>query len=580
MNITIKLSGTAGDGIQSIGDILTDGSALSGLHVFNFRSYGAEIRARGNSDATVRISTESIHSLEREIDVLLAIQSKAAVDWADSMKKGGLVIYDTAPKRPIATEESITAHVRPDVRLLGVPITPIAQEITGSARGKNVAALGAAVSVLKLPKTKYRKALSNFWARKGEAFVRANLKVFDRGFAYAEEHYAHIRKRALTTDNKAMKVYSGNQALSQAMVDAGCSVFAGYPITPASAILEHAAKEIPKRGGRVIQTEDEIAAIGVVLGASFAGARAMTATAGPGLSLMVEQLGLSYMTEVPCVIVCVQRGGPSTGLPTKTEQSDLNLAIFGGHGDTGRIVIAPTNVKECYSTMVKAFEYAQRYQMPVILLSDFFLAYRRESIQTNFEKPRVKNTLVKPRTSELKPYTRFKVTENGISPMSVPGMENGYYTTTGLEHDEHGTPAYTAEVHETQSAKRLRKLKTAEKEISDVTILGSSKAEIGIITWGSTTGAVTEAMHLAKKEGIPVKIFKTNVIWPLPRKELIKFEKSVKKIIIPEMNQQGQYANLLHFLDHRKIIRANFITGIPVTPHCILDHIKKVNDVL
>lgn len=567
--------------MQSIGDIITDGAALAGIHVFNFRSYGAEIRARGNSDATVRISHRPIQSLGGEIDVLLAIQGKAAVDWVGDVREGGLVIYDTQPKSGVATEESVAARVRPDVRLIGIPMTPIAQETIGNAKAKNVAALGALVCILKLSKSRFRRAIANFWAKKGESFVTANLSVFEKGYEYAAEHFDHVRGDSFRSEGgKPLKVFSGNQALSRAVIDAGCTVFAGYPITPASPILEHAARELPKAGGRVIQTEDEIAAIGVVLGASFAGARSMTATSGPGLSLMVEQLGLSYMAEVPCVVVCVQRGGPSTGLPTKTEQSDLNLALYGGHGDAGRIVLAPTNVYECYTTMIQAFDYAQRYQMPVILLSDFYLANRRESVETRFVKPGKKDALVKPRLSELKPYRRFRLTENGISPMSVPGTEGGYYTTTGLEHDEAGTPTYTPENHEIQSAKRMRKLETALKEITEVSIIGPPEADIGIIGWGSTTGAAVEAVALAAKKGIAVRVFKTTVVWPLPREEIVRFAESVKKVLVPEMNQQGQFANLLHFLDDARIVRASWVTGVPVSPADILAEVERMHDVL
>lgn len=581
MDILVKLSGTAGDGVQSVGDILTNGAALAGINVFNFRSYGAEIRARGNSDATVRMSDKPIYSLGKDIDILLAIQSKASLGWAPFIRKGGMVIFDSQPKDPLTEENSIAAHVSPEVELYGVPMTPIAQEVIGTHKAKNVAALGALVYLRDLPKDKIIEAMQQFWAPKGDKFIKKNLEVLEKGYSFAESEFAHRRMKGFDLkETKPFEVYNGNQAGAKGAIDAGCSVFAGYPITPASPLLEICAKELPKRGGKVIQTEDEIAAIGVVLGASFTGARAMTSTSGPGLSLMIEQLGLSYITEVPCVIVCAQRGGPSTGLPTKTEQSDLNLAVHGAHGDAAKIVLAPTNVYECHTCMVKAFDYAQRYQIPVIVLTDFFLANRRESMPEPFEIPKIKDTLVKPKKSELKDYKRYRVTENGISPMTIPGMAGGYYTATGLEHNETGTPTYTGENHLEQTEKRFRKLQTALKEISDVQVLGSKKAEIGIISWGSTTGAAIEAIGISKKAGIPIKVLKTTVIWPLAEKQILKFAAGVKKVIIPELNYQGQFANLLTCLGPNKTERMNWITGEPITPFDIVDKVKKVHDVL
>lgn len=581
MDILVKLSGTAGDGVQSVGDILTNGAALAGIHVFNFRSYGAEIRARGNSDATVRLSDRPIYSLGKDIDVLLAIQSKASLGWAPYLKKGGMVLFDSQPKDPLTPENSIAAFVSPEVSLFGVPMTTIAQEIVGTHKAKNVAALGALIYLRSLPKEEIIEAMRRFWGAKGDKFIQKNLAVLEQGYEFAETEFAHRRKKGFVLkEPKAREVYNGNQSGAQGALDAGCNVFAGYPITPASPLLEICAKELPKRGGKVIQTEDEIAAIGVVIGASFTGARAMTSTSGPGLSLMVEQMGLAYITETPCVIVCAQRGGPSTGLPTKTEQSDLNLAIHGGHGDAARIVLAPTNVHECHTCMVQAFDYAQRYQIPVIVLTDFFLANRRESMHEAFKIPETTDTIVKPSKEQLKTFKRYQVTENGISPMTIPGMTGGYYTATGLEHNEIGTPTYTGENHLEQTEKRFRKLETALKEINDSQVLGSKKAEIGIISWGSTTGAAIEAIQIAKQEGCPIKVFKTTVLWPLPEKDILKFAASVKKVILPELNYQGQFANLLTCIGQDKTVRMNWITGEPMTPYDIVDQVKKVQHVL
>lgn len=581
MDITVKLSGMAGEGIQSIGDILTDTATLSGIHVLNFRSYGAEIRASGSSDATVRLSSSPVSSFTNDIDILISTQGAASMGWVPYLKKDSIIIFDNNPKQMVDSEESFLSKLPPTVTLCGIPITDISQEQTGSSRGKNVAALGALINYLNIPKENCIKAISHFWKLKGTAFINKNLAIIEKGYEYSLKNFTKDRKRQFRKlTGKSLRVLSGNQAISLGAINAGCSVYAGYPITPATPIFEMLAKKLPKTGGKVIQTEDEISAISVVLGASFTGARAMTATSGPGFSLMIEQIGLASMAEVPCVIVCVQRGGPSTGLPTKTEQSDLNIAIYGGHGDSPRIVLAPTNVSECYSCMIKAFKYAQRYQLPVIVLSDFFLANRRESLNDNFRAPKKTNSRVAPVARDSRDYKRFKITKNGISPMSIPGMKGFYYTTTGLEHNEHGTPVYDPKSHTAQTEKRFRKLQTALKEISEVEIIGPPSASIGIISWGSSTGAVLEAIGTAAKTGIKIKVLKTIVLWPLPKKKIESFCASVKKVIIPEMNYQGQLANLLGLIGSDKLERVNFVTGVPISSDDIMEHILKVHDVL
>ncbi len=581
MDITIKFSGTAGQGIQTIGDVLTNTAASTGIHVLNFRSYGAEIRARGNSDATVRLSNTPVSSFTDDIDVLVSTQRNASIVWASAVKQDSIIIFDNDPKQVFDEKDSFLAKLPPGVTLCGVPLTLFSQEITGASKGKNIAALGALIYVLDIPLESCEAEIARFWKRKGDLFVKNNCAILRKAYEYCQTEYlTESYRKKIKVTGKGFPVLSGNQAVAKGALAAKCSIYAGYPITPATPIFEMLAKELPAQKGKVIQTEDEISAISVVLGASFTGARSMTATSGPGFSLMIEQIGLSSMAEVPCVIVCVQRGGPSTGLPTKTEQSDLNIALYGGHGDTTRIILAPTNVSECYSCAIKAFDYAQRYQMPVILLSDFFLANRRETIHETFKKPKKTDTLVKPKSSTQKSFKRFKNTKNGISPMPIPGTEGFYYTTTGLEHNESGTPVYDPENHLAQTDKRFRKLKTALQEINDAEIIGDPKAKIGIVSWGSTTGAVLEAMSLAQSKGISIKVLKTTVLWPLPENSIKELFSSVEKVLIPEMNYQGQLASLLTFVEADKIIRFNVISGIPLTSIDIMQQIEKVNDVL
>jgi 2-oxoglutarate ferredoxin oxidoreductase subunit alpha len=330
--------------------------------------------------------------------------------------------------------------------------------------------------------------------------------------------------------------------------------------------MEFLAAELPKTGGTLIQAEDEIAAIGMAMGASFAGARAMTATSGPGLDLMTEFLGHASMTETPIVIVDVQRGGPSTGLPTKTSQGDLFLAVYGGHDDFPRIVIAPLNVEDCFYAAVDAFNLAEKYQSPVIVLSDFALSNRVETIPA-FDLSRVtrvERLLWAPDGSD-RSYKRYKVTESGVSPMSLPGMHGGAYVAEGLEHDETGAPDYTPQRHTEMMEKRFRKLATLTDELRSwphaIWRYGHPEPEVGIVGWGSTSGPVREAIDQAMAEGMKVQAFFPRFLSPMPDAELSEFIAPLKAVIVPELNYRGQMADIIQARFCMRIHRLHKFTG-------------------
>jgi 2-oxoglutarate ferredoxin oxidoreductase subunit alpha len=337
---------------------------------------------------------------------------------------------------------------------------------------------------------------------------------------------------------------SGNEASALGALHAGCRFFAGYPITPSTEILQFVDEWLPKMGGSVVQTEDELAAIGAVVGASFAGVKSMTATSGPGLSLMTEMLGLASMAEVPCVIVDVQRGGPSTGLPTKSEQSDLWQALFGSHGDAPRVVIAASDVEDCFHTTVEAFNIAEEFQVPVIVLTDQSIGQRRETLDPTRLVHEVIDRAV-PTAEELEDYKRYKDTPEGYSPMSVPGMKNGIYQTNGLEHDESGRPASMALVHEKMNAKRYRKLKPIRDKYQRARRYGPAKADLGIVCWGSSKGAVKEAVLMAEARGEKVAAFIPEMIFPFPKRAFEEFLKSVRQVLVIEISFAAQFYKYL-----------------------------------
>ncbi|HYB00862.1 MAG TPA: hypothetical protein VED37_11645, partial [Ktedonobacteraceae bacterium] len=390
-------------------------------------------------------------------------------------------------------------------------------------------------------------------------------------------------------------VLNGNQAIVAGALSAHCGFFAGYPITPASDIMEGLAKELPQVGGTFLQAEDEIAALAAVVGASFTGVRSMTATSGPGFSLMTELIGYASMAEIPAVIVDAQRTGPSTGMPTKMEQSDLSFALNASHGDTPRMVVAPADVADCYSLMILAFEMAERYQMPVIFLSDQSLAARVESVDRSIFKPaEIRSRLqfngnsangsngrsdaVAVGVEETEhSFGRYAYTASGISPISMPGAGAYTYVATGLEHDDRGHPNYEPENHIAMMEKRYRKLATAAEELPKPQRYGDQDATIGIIGWGSTEGTIQEAVDRARAKGYKVASLHPKILSPLPDRAIRDFIRTVKTVIIPECNYSGQLANLLGAKYGLQAIRVNKFGGIPFTAGEILRAIQEVS---
>ncbi len=357
-------------------------------------------------------------------------------------------------------------------------------------------------------------------------------------------------------------------------------MYFGYPITPATTIMERLARAMPTHGKRMLQTEDEISAISATIGAGFTGVRAATATSGPGLALMAEMMGLGVMAEVPCVVFVSQRGGPSTGMPTKTEQSDLNLAVYGAAGDARRIVLAPTNVEGCWRCAGKAFEMAERYQTPVIVLLDLYLSNRFESVTFSADETfdlDIPSGMQRRPTDE--PYRRFELTSSGVSPRAVPGDEFGIHTATGLEHDEFGHPSYEPEMHTRMSEKRHNKLTpalhhpgiTISKRFGD-----EGEIDVGVLAWGSTFGEALEAMMLARAEGIRCAAMKVVMLSPLPVDEISAFMDDCGHTLIPELNYEGQFANLVTATLGRPVERLNRVTGHPIEVSDILDTIRQL----
>src|SRR5919202_2140270 len=378
-DLVIRVAGEAGEGVLSTGQLLVQGAARAGYRVLTDFSPPAEIKG-GYSLFQLRIGSQQFHSRGDVVDLLLAMNQEAVDMSLGELREGGLLIYDPAQANPPTNGSRVLQYA--------VPMSEIARTQLKFELGKNVVAVGVLAALFGMPEEYLQKLLQQRFGGRGQDILDKNMAALQAGLGYVREHIASSPdfnpdlfavERGEPDANRI--VVSGNQAVSLGALAAGVGFFAGYPITPASDIMEFLASELPKVGGTMVQAEDEIASINMVLGASFAGKRSMTSTSGPGFSLMVEALGLAAMAELPCVLVDAQRAGPSTAMPTRHEQGDLWMAATGGHGDIQRIVLAPTSVEDCFYQVQNAFNLADEYQMPVIVLQDTVLAVRNESSQ-------------------------------------------------------------------------------------------------------------------------------------------------------------------------------------------------------
>jgi 2-oxoglutarate ferredoxin oxidoreductase subunit alpha len=545
-DLTLAMVGSGGDGVVTMGDLIAAAGAKEGLYVIKTEAYGPQIRG-GESTCTVRLSVDEIYATSDTVDALIVF------NWADIQRFRGevvpspnaLILYEE--KDPIPLEE-MKKGMPEGATWIPVGFNRIAKEATGGGPGKNIVTLGLLSEMFGLPTAALRRALEFRFKKKGQAVIEANIKAFDAGASQVGNLPG--AEKAAKFEHKSGEprmLISGNESAALGAVHAGCRFFAGYPITPSSEILHFMAEWLPRIGGTCIQTEDELAAFGAVVGGSFAGVKSMTATSGPGVSLMLEMIGLATIAEIPSVIVNVQRGGPSTGIPTKSEQSDLAQAIHGTHGDAPKVVLAATDVADCFHATVEAFNIAEEFQIPVILLSDQAISGRKETLSIGALEHAVVDRKT-PTEAELEHYERYRITPDGVSPMSFPGMKSGIYQTNGLEHKPDGGPDSGFLMHEKMNEKRYRKLAPIAEKYAHFQRYGAEKPDLGILCWGSSKGPVVEAIRRAEARGRKVATFIPRLIHPFPEKQLVAFLEGVPEVLVVEINFEGQFAQHLRSL--------------------------------
>ncbi len=533
----IRLAGNSQDGIQSAGAFLARLAGRSDQDVMTYMTIPSTISG-GPSIFQVRMGTGEVLSAGDEADFLVAFYQHSYQDHIDFLKEGGVLLYDSDNVEPNLDDKRFL--------YLGVPITGLTVEALGGTakdKGKNIFVLGLIAKIFHLDVEKLTTLIKEKFAGKDESIVNTAIMAFTAGYAYPVGNLLAKRYEFEKIDKvggRAQITMDGNQALAYGLIAAGVRYGAGYPITPWSSVMETLRREFPKYGGIFVQAEDELGAVSLTLGFSYSGYLAVTGSAGPGISLKTEAIGWASMAEIPLIIINVQRGGPSTGLPTNVEQSDLHQAIYGGHGDSPRVVLAAATVEDCFYIAIEAAKIARKYSCPVFILSDTSLATRIEA----FDEPDLPSLMIDPkpdltpREGGFKPYDLERITQH--VPPGTRMLDGKYPLVTGLEHDEHGHPTGSPKLHMAMTAKRRAKLQKLAEELPVPEIYGDESGDTLLVGWGSTYGPIHDAVKLARKHGEKIAAIHLRHIHPLPN-GMEKIFAQFKRIVVVEMNDQGVY---------------------------------------
>jgi len=577
-DLVIGMAGSGGDGIVSAGESLIAACATEGYHAVMTKSFGSQIRG-GESSCRVRLAIDPVLNPGGALDVAVALNWEDFLKFGAELPVGGntVVIYDSATG--VAPDKIPLGGVSPE-EVFPVPLGEMARKAAGTDKAKNTVVLGLLSGWFGIVRDGVMKGLRKKLAKKGPELLAANERAFQAGIDYANEHPLRSSRTMEKPAKPGVKLLTdGNDICAAAALLAGCQFFGGYPITPSTEVMQFLTREIWKYGGSVLQAEDEIAGVGAALGASFAGKKSMTATSGPGMSLKTEIIGLASIAELPLVIVNVQRGGPSTGMPTKSEQSDLFQAVYSAHGDVIRPVLAPTSVSDTFDVTVEAFNLAERYQTPVIVLSDQEIAQRKEVIDPIDTSRFEILERLQPSSAELEAgYSRFRFTESGISPISHPGMKGGNYLGAGIEHNEKGDPTASGAMHAKMTDKRFRKFDPLREREDLFRIEGDPDAPLALVSWGSTAGVCREALDLARAERLRVKLLIPWLLYPIAEGIYRRFFESVKAGLLVEQSQQGQLFHILRSqIDLPRGLRSFCRTGAnPFRPAEVVATLREV----
>lgn len=565
--VSWKVGGQQGEGIESTGEIFATAMNRKGYYLYGYRHFSSRIMG-GHTNNKIRVSTSPVHAISDDLDILIAFDQETIEVNHHEMRTDSIIIADSKakPEKP----EGCRAQ------LIVLPFTATAKEL-GTALMKNMVAIGATCAVMKLDISAFETLITNMFTRKGEKVVEMNIEALNEGYRLMMEQLNDVEGDFVLeeTDGTPHLYMIGNDAIGLGALSAGSRFMAAYPITPASEIMEYMIDNLPKVGGTVVQTEDEIAAANMAIGSNYAGVRAFTASAGPGLSLMMEAIGLSGMTETPFVVINTQRGGPSTGLPTKQEQSDLMQMIYGTHGDIPKIVVAPTDAADAFYLTIEAFNLAEMYQCPVIILSDLQLSLGKQTVEKlDYNKIEINRgetiqSDIEREEDDKAYFKRYALTESGVSPRPIPGVKGGIHHVTGVEHNEEGKTSEAADNRQQQMDKRMRK--TEHLLIKDPVEADEQHDEADILYLGfiSTKGAVQEGKDRLEAQGLKVNHLQIRQLHPFPKETLQKAIDKASKVVVVEHNYQGQLASILkmNVTLGDKLVNQTKYDGTPFLPH-------------
>jgi len=533
-HISVAIIGSGGAGALTAGNFLLEAASLAGWHGLLTRIVGPQIRG-GEAAALLRLASRPVECLADRLDLLVGIDWLNVDRFGTEIEVGSQSLVVTDP-----ASGDLPAFVsRARARSTEVPIKEIAKAIPEGR--PNMVALGVAAGLLGLSEQALSAVIEKRLAEKGERAIEASKAALKAGIIAAAQLDLGLRLPAPNPRDAQRWLVSGNEMAGLGAIRGGVRFAAAYPITPASEILEWLAPSLAKLGGVLFQAEDELAAINMAIGASFGGTPALTATSGPGLSLMTEAIGLATATEIPVVIIDVMRAGPSTGIPTKSEQADLNIAIYGLHGDAPHLVLAPQSISDCLFTTQWAVYLAEVLQSPAIVLSDQFIGQTLAAIDRPADVAFIgRRATALPQTGA---YKRYAVAGGSVSPMAIPGMSGCQYTADGLTHNERGTPTSNENDHRVQLDKRRSKLEQFSYGHHWATLEGNG--ELAVITWGSLTGAAREAVNQLRVSGFAVRLIAPRLLLPAQPERLKAALEGVDRVLIVEQTHGGQFYRYL-----------------------------------
>ena len=531
-SVSVALAGSGGAGVMTAGNMLLEAAAQAGYYSLMTRTSGPQIRG-GEAAAMVRVCTFPTDAQDDRFAVLAAVDWQNVGRFAAEIPLGAasLVIGDPAKGAPPE------AFLKSGARYLPVPLHALAKQVEGG--WPNMVALGVLAGLMRLPPQALERAIAESMKKGGEKRREAGIGAARLGMAQAAALGGFPLQPPPAMS--ARWLISGNEAAGLGALRGGVRFVAAYPITPATELLEYLAPALATLGGTLVQAEDELASINMLLGASYGGVPSLTATSGPGLALMIESLGLGVTAEIPVVVVDVMRTGPSTGIATKSEQADLNIALYGLHGDAPHVVVAPNSLADCLAATEWAVQLAESLQVPAIVLSDQYLGQARAVVDAPSFSKKLNSERIKAKEGE--PYKRYAATESGVSPMSLPGMPGLAYTADGLEHNERGIPSSQASDHLAQMDKRARKLALLDPGDGWASIEG--EGEIAVLTFGSCTGPVREAFARARADGVAARLISIRLLSPAQPERLKRALAGVKRVLVVEQNHSGQFLRYL-----------------------------------